>query len=137
MRAQSCPTLCNPMDCSPPGSSVHGILLARILESVAISYSRGSSQPRDRTCISCISCIGRQILYHCATWEAPYYPLYVRVLNRFSPVRLFATPWTVAHQAPLSMEFSRPEYWRQLSCPPPGDLPPNINSQSANHVLLC
>ena len=45
--AQSCLTLCDPMDCSPPGSSVHGILQARILEWVAISFSRGSSQPRD------------------------------------------------------------------------------------------
>ena len=59
-----------PMDCSPPGSSVHEIFQVRILEWVAISYSRGSSQPGDRTCVSCISCIGRQILYHCATWEA-------------------------------------------------------------------
>ena len=46
MCAQSCLTLCNPMNCSPPGSSVHGILQARILEWVAISFSRGSSQPR-------------------------------------------------------------------------------------------
>ena len=46
--AQSCLTLCNPMNCSPPGSSVHGILQARILEWVAISFSRGSSQPRVR-----------------------------------------------------------------------------------------
>ena len=45
--AQSRPTLCNPVDCSPPGSSVHGILQARILEWVAVSFSRGSSQPRD------------------------------------------------------------------------------------------
>ena len=52
---QSCLTLCNPMDCSPPGSSVHGILWARILEWVAISFSRGSSQPRDRTWVSCIA----------------------------------------------------------------------------------
>ena len=43
---------------------------ARILEWVAISYSRGSSQCSDQTCISCVSYIGRQILYHCATWEA-------------------------------------------------------------------
>ena len=55
--AQSCPTLCNPMDCSPPGSSVHGIFQARILEWVAISFSRGSSQPRDRTQVSHI--VGR------------------------------------------------------------------------------
>ena len=45
--AQSRPTLCDPMDCSPPGSSVHGILQARMLEWVAISFSRRSSQPRD------------------------------------------------------------------------------------------
>ena len=45
--AQSCPTLCNPVDCSLPGSSVHGFLQARILEWIAISFSRGSSQPRD------------------------------------------------------------------------------------------
>ena len=50
---QSCPTLCNPMDCSPPDSSVYRIFQARILEWVAISFSRGSSQPRDRTQVSC------------------------------------------------------------------------------------
>ena len=49
---QSCTTLCDPMDCSPPGSSIHGILQARILEWVSISFSRGSSQPRDRTQVS-------------------------------------------------------------------------------------
>ena len=61
---QSCLTLCDPMDCSPPGSSVHGILQARLLKLVAISYSRGSSRPRDGTCFSYVSCIGRQVLYH-------------------------------------------------------------------------
>ena len=50
--AQSCPTLCDPVDCRPPGSCVHGISQARILEQVAISFSRGSSQPRDRTWVS-------------------------------------------------------------------------------------
>ena len=50
---QSCPTLCDPMDCSPPGSSVHGILPARILEWVAMPFSRASSQPRDQTQVSC------------------------------------------------------------------------------------
>ena len=50
--AQSCPTLCDPMDCSLAGSSLHGILQARVLEWVAISFSRGSSQPRDRTQVS-------------------------------------------------------------------------------------
>ena len=53
--AKSCPTLCNPMDCSQPGSSVHGILQARILAWVAFSFSRGSSRPRDRTRMSCVS----------------------------------------------------------------------------------
>ena len=62
--------LCYPMDCSPTGSSVHGILQGRILEQVAISSSRGSSQPRDRTHAPCVSCIDRQILYHSATKEA-------------------------------------------------------------------
>ena len=53
--AQSCPTLCDPMGCSPPSSSAHGILQARILEWVAISSSRGSSRPRDGTQVSCIA----------------------------------------------------------------------------------
>ena len=64
--AQLCPTLWGPMDCSPPGSSVHKILQARILKEVAISSPRGSSRPRDGTrvsCVSCISCIGSRILY--------------------------------------------------------------------------
>ena len=52
---QSCSTVCDPMDCSPPGSSVHGILQARIPEWVAIPFSRGSSPPRDRTQVSCIA----------------------------------------------------------------------------------
>ena len=61
--AQTCPTLCNPMDCSTPGSSVHGISQERILEWVVISFSRGSSQPRDRTRVSCVYCTGRRVLY--------------------------------------------------------------------------
>ena len=64
MCAHLCLTLCNPTDCSPPGSSVHGISQARILEQVAISYSSGSFWPRDQTCVFCVSCIGRWILYH-------------------------------------------------------------------------
>ena len=59
--AQSCPILCDPMDCSPPGSSVRRILLARILEWIAIFSSKESSWPRDPTSISCIPCIGRWI----------------------------------------------------------------------------
>ena len=60
---QLCPTLCGPMDCSPPGSSVRGILRARILEWVAMLSSRKSSPPGDGTQTSCVSCIGGQILY--------------------------------------------------------------------------
>ena len=58
--AKSCQTLCNPMNCSLPGFSVHGILQPRILEWVDVSFSRGSSQPRDQTHVSCF---GRQSLY--------------------------------------------------------------------------
>ena len=67
LAAKSCPALCHHIDCSPPGSSVLGISQARILKWVAISFSRGSSRPRDRTCGFCI---GRRVLYHWATREA-------------------------------------------------------------------
>ena len=70
--AQLYPTLCDSMDCSPPGSSVHGILQARILEWVAIPFSRGSSPPRDRSHVSCISCIGRQVLYDLCHLGSPF-----------------------------------------------------------------
>ena len=59
-----CVTLCDPMDCSPPGASVHAILQARILEWGALPSSRGSSQSRDGTHISYISYIGRWVLSH-------------------------------------------------------------------------
>ena len=70
--AQSCLTLCGPMDCSlpgsmdcsPPGSSVHGILQERILEWGTIFCSRGFSRSKDRTRVSYVSCIGRQVLHH-------------------------------------------------------------------------
>ena len=84
---QSCPTLCDSIDGSPPGSSVPGILQARTLEWVAISFS------------------------HAWKWKVK-----VRLLSR---VRLFATPWTVAHQAPLSLGFSRQEYWSGVPLPSP------------------
>ena len=61
---QSCLTLCNRMDYNLPGSSVHGILQAKILEWVAVLSSRGSSQPRDRTQVSYVSCIGSRVLNH-------------------------------------------------------------------------
>ena len=76
---QSCPTLCDPIDCSPPGSPVPGILQARTLEWVAISF--------------------------CNAWK---WKVKVKSLSR---VRLLATPWTAALQAPLSMGFSRREHW--------------------------
>ena len=84
---QSCPTLCYPIDGSPLGSSVPGILQARILEWVAISFSNA--------------------------WE---WKVKVKLL---SCTRLLATPWTAAHQAPPSMEFSRQEYWSGLPLPSP------------------
>ena len=60
---QSCPTLCDPMDCSPPDSSILGVLQARVLEWVAVPSSRGSSQHRDGTHLSYVSCIGRQVFF--------------------------------------------------------------------------
>ena len=61
--AQSCLTLCRPVDCRPPGSSVHEIFQARILEWAVISFSRGTPQPRDGAHIFCLSCTGRRILH--------------------------------------------------------------------------
>ena len=77
---QSCPTLCDPMDCSLPGSSVQGISQARILEWVAISFSRGSSWSRDQTWVSCIA--GR-VFTVWATREA-YKPLIQEVIEAYS-----------------------------------------------------
>ena len=62
------------LDCSLPGSSVHGIFQARILEWVAMSSSRGSSRPRDWTCVSWVSVIASGFFTHWTTWEAPYLP---------------------------------------------------------------
>ena len=82
-----CPTLCNPIDGSPPCSPVSGILQARTLEWVAISFSN--------------------------TWKSKM------KVKSFSRVRLFATPWTAAYQAPLSTGFSRQEYWSGVPLPSP------------------
>ena len=79
-----CLTLCHPMDCSPPGSSVHGILQARILEWVAISFSRGSSQPRDGTCVSCTSPAllgGVLLLSHQGSQNMPVWNLKYRTVK--------------------------------------------------------
>ena len=83
-RMLSCLTLDDPMDCSSSGSSVHGIFQARILEWVAVSYSKGSSQPRDRTRVSCGFCIGRWIPYHCTPGEG-----HSLCIGHFSSVTLF------------------------------------------------
>ena len=96
---QPCPTLCNPIDSSPPGSPVPGILQARTLEWVAISFS--------------------------SAWK---WKVKVKSLSR---VRLFATPWTVAYQAPPSMGFSKQEHWSRVPLPSPncqGDVSLNFSS---------
>ena len=115
--------LCDPMDCSLPGSSVHWIIQARILKWVALPFSRGSSPPRVWTWVSYIA--GRFFTIrgireaHSLSTES----LHVCMLSCFSPVWLFETPWTVARQAPLSMGSFRQKYWSGFPCPPPGNLP--------------
>ena len=102
--AQSCPALCNTMDCSLPGSSVHEILQARILEWVAMPSFRGSSWSRDQTHVSYISCIDRQLLYH----------QHHQSSNRVSPVFLWWLLQTSQGRAIL-LEASFP---LQGFCPP-------------------
>ena len=77
---QSCPTLCKPMNCSPPGSSVHGILQARILEWDAFSFSKGSSWPRDLTQVSCTA--GRFFIVW-ATGDIPFCKIFVQIFCQF------------------------------------------------------
>ena len=77
LRAPSFPTLCDPMDCSPPGSSVHGILQARVLEWVAVLLCRGPSRPTDRTCLSYV---GRWILLPLSCLETTAFLLYCTLL---------------------------------------------------------
>ena len=119
MCVQSCSTLCNPMDCNQPTSTVHGISQSRILEWVAISYSRGSSQLRDGTHLSSSSYIGFFMV--CTTWGACRYTrtyVYMSVQS-LCRVWLFATPGTAAHQAPRAQTHV---HWVsdtiQLSHPP-------------------
>ena len=117
--AQLYPTLCDPMDSSLPGSSVHGILQARILEWVAIPFSRESSWPRDWTWVSRASgrfftvWVTREVQWHMLLL------LLLLLLSRFSHVRLCATPETAAQQAPRSLGFSRQEHWSGLPFPSP------------------
>ena len=84
---QLCPTLYNSMNYSPPGFPVHGILQARILEWVAISSSRGSSWPRDRTCVSCVSCIVGGFFIHCAM--IPLSQIYQRSFRKHTHISHF------------------------------------------------
>ena len=101
---QLCPTLCNPMDHSPVGSSVHGILQARILEWVAISFSRGSSWPRDWTHVSCI---GRWVLFNWATWDTAFQTgiLHGELCNT---VILTVTHWALKRDLQLSSQCASP-----------------------------
>ena len=135
---QSCPTLCDPMD--PPGFSVHGILQARILEWVAIPFSRGVSQPREWTQVShmagdfFIIWTTREAqdtiykLYHMIvdflTSFNMMIPIVVRLLSR---VQLFETPWTGAHHAYLFFTIS----WNLLKLMSIESLIPS------NHLILC
>ena len=110
VHGQSCLTLCHPMDCSPPGSSVYGILQARILEWVfhlfqGIFPIQGSNP-------GLLHC--RWVLYCLSYQGSPLPTLLLLLLSRFSRVRLCATPQTVAHKAPSSLGFSRQEHWSGL-----------------------
>ena len=107
--AQLCPTLCDPMDCSLPGSSVCGILQARILEWVAISSSRGSSRPRDGNQVSCI--IGGSSSVR-ATKERGINvirrPLSVEILSALSGWHGRETLFEDAHPHPIRLPRSPP-----------------------------
>ena len=87
--AQSCLTLCNPLDCSLPGSSIHGIFQARLLEWIAISFSRRSSQPRDWTQVSCIEgrrftfWATREVIFHWKTNDKKIYKITQQVWGLF------------------------------------------------------
>ena len=96
---QSCLTLCDPVNSSLPGPSVHGILQARILEWVAISFSRGSSQPRHWTLGSCIA---DRFFTIWATRKAPF-----SSVQSLSCVQLFMTSWVAGRQASLSINNSQ------------------------------
>ena len=96
-------------------------------------------QPLFSSCCTVLLCFSRFCtvglkmfsLFFCACFLYIIYVLCCAVLSHFSCIRLFATPWTIARQAPLSMEFPGREYWSGLSCAPPGDLPnPGIESSS-------
>ena len=143
--AQLCPTLINPMDCSPPGSSVHGILQARVLESGAIAFSMSvSTEPQTRgpveqyTVVSFTGSRNKNVkvnfmrdiiglnglniakliwMGQIVLLSACGYQVLKVKAKSLSCVRHFATPWTVAYDVPPSMGFSRQEYWSGLPFP--------------------
>ena len=131
--AKSCLTLAIPRTVAHQAPLFMGFFQARILERFPISFFKGSSQPRDRTGVSCIA--GRFFTdWATITWVIFWYSLRVSsacMPSCFSCVWLFATLWTIACQAPLSMRFSRQESWSGLPCPPLGNLPdPGTKSAS-------
>ena len=110
--AKSCRTVCNCMDCNPPGSSVHGILPERILEWVTISFSRGSSQLRDRTCISCLP--GRFF-----TTEPPGTPPFILVAGKWWQDQIMVTlkckpSWDLFPCFVQAAWGSRPWWWIEI-----------------------
>ena len=120
MSAQGCLTPYNPMDCSPPGSFVHGIFQARLLEWVSIFYSRGSSQHKDRTCVSYVSCIGRWILYNCAACEAQTcntWPFTMKLVVNLRHERgiFFHLQWV--RLLSIVMASQMPRWWKQCHVP--------------------
>ena len=93
-----------PTDCSPPGSSVCGILQARILEWVAVSSSRESPPPRDRTLVSCGSCIGSWIFYRWAIWDTPIWLEQGEPTRKCGPI-LVTAPYLEPKRARLCFDF--------------------------------
>ena len=122
--------LCDPIDSSPPGSPVPGILQARTLEWVAISFSNAWNDKWKWSCSVVSDSVRphrRQPTRLPSPWDSPgkntgvgYHFLLQRVkVKSLSHVPLLATPWTAAHQAPPSMGFSRQEYWNGVPLPSP------------------
>ena len=120
---QSCLTLCEPMDYSLTASSVHWILQARILEWVAMCSSRGSSWPGIKPLSLMSPALADEFFTTSASWEAPFGLWSESESEVAQSCPTLCDPWTVACQAPLSMGFSRQEYWSGLPFPSPGDLP--------------
>ena len=120
---QSYPTLCDPVDCSLLGSSVHGILQARILEWVAKPSSRRSSRPRDQTHISYISCIGRRVLYACTVFCISFMLLNVFCLYYF--FKCVCLSWRVTDTNTHIYSRSTKEYAIKSESPAdPSQMPP-------------